>query len=69
MFFADFSQIHRGVQKPLAWRRDGKGSIFKRNDESGVYTATALEICEHFIKERHTSGRLDDLSYSRSTVY
>lgn len=69
MFFADFSQIHRGVQKPLAWRRDGRGSIFKRSDVSGVYTATALEICEHFIKERHTSGRLDDLSYSRSTAY
>jgi len=75
MFFADFSQIYRGVQKPLEWRRDGNsgdggsGAIFKRNDESGVYTATVLEIYEHFIKERHSSGRLDDLSYSRSTVY
>lgn len=69
MFFADFSQIYRGVQKPLAWRRDGRGSIFKRNDEAGVYTATALEIAELFIKERHSSGRLDDLSYTRSTVF
>jgi len=69
MFFGDFGQIYRGVQKPLAWRKDGQASIFKRNDEAGVYTATALEIAEYLIKERHTSGRLDDLSYSRSTVY
>ena len=68
MFFVDFSQIYRAVQKRLGWRREG-GSIFKRSDTAGVWTATALEICELYIKERHTSGRLDDLSETPKTMY
>jgi hypothetical protein len=68
MFFVDFSKIYRAVQKQLGWRRQG-GSIFKRSDVAGVWTATAIEICELFIKERHTSGRLDDLTNDIKTMY
>jgi len=68
MFFCDFSKIYRAVQKQLGWRREG-GSIFKRSDVSGVYTATAIEIAEMYIKERHTSGKIEDLNASMATAY
>ena len=68
MYFCDFDKIYRAVQKKLGWRRQG-GSIFLRSDTAGVWTATALEICEFYIKERHTSGRLDDLNETRSTMF
>jgi hypothetical protein len=68
MFFVDFSKIYRGVQKQLGWRREG-GSIFKRSDAAGIWTATAMEICELYIKERHTSARIDDLTESPQTMY
>ena len=68
MFFCDFSKIYRAVQKQLGWRREG-GSIIKRSDVSGVYTATAIEIAEMYIKERHTSGKIEDLNASMATAY
>ena len=68
MFFADFSKIYRAVQKQLGWRREG-GSIFKRSDVSGVWTATAMEIAELYIKERHTCGKIEDLNETKSTAY
>ena len=68
MFFCDFSKIYRAVQKQLGWRREG-GSIFKRSDVSGVYTATAIEIAELYIKERYTSGKIEDLNESRNIAY
>ena len=68
--FADFSQIHRGVQRPLDWRRDGPGgAIFKRSDVATYYTANVLEVAEYFIKERHTSGRIEDLNYTPVSMY
>jgi hypothetical protein len=68
MFFCDFSKIYRAVQKQLGWRREG-GSIFKRSDVSGVYTATAIEIAEMYIKERHTCGKIEDLNDNKTTAY
>jgi len=68
MFFADFSKIYRAVQKQLGWRREG-GSIFKRSDSSGVWTATAMEIAELYIKERHTCGKIEDLTETKKTAY
>ena len=68
MFFVDFSKIYRAVQKKLGWRREG-GQIFKRSDVSGVWTATAMEIAELYIKERHTCGKIEDLNHTQSTVY
>ena len=68
MFFVDFSKIYRAVQKKLGWRREG-GQIFKRSDTSGVWTATAMEIAELYIKERHTCGKIEDLNHTQSTVY
>jgi hypothetical protein len=69
MFFCDFSQIHRAVQKELDWRRDQGGSILMRSDAAGVRTATAMEISELYIKERGSSARIDDLSVSPVTMY
>jgi len=68
MFFCDFSKIYRAVQKQLGWRREG-GSIFKRSDVSGMYTATAIEIAELYIKERHTCGKIEDLNDNKATAY
>ena len=68
MFFCDFSKIYRAVQKQLGWRREG-GSIFKRSDVSGMYTATAIEIAEMYIKERHTCGKITALNDNRATAY
>ncbi|MAH51551.1 hypothetical protein CMI37_37390 [Candidatus Pacearchaeota archaeon] len=68
MFFADFSKIYRAVQKQLGWRREG-GSIFKRSDVAGVWTATAMEIAELYIKERNTCGKIVDLNETKSTAY
>jgi len=68
MFFCDFSKIYRSVQKKLSWRRQG-GSIFKRSDTAGIWTATAIEIAELYIKERHTSGKIEDLTESKTTPY
>lgn len=68
MFFCDFDQIYRATQRKLGWRRQGN-SIFLRSDDSGVHTATAIEIMDYYIKARHTSGRLDDLAVNQSTMY
>jgi len=68
MFFLDLSKIYRAVQKELAWRRQGDG-IFLRSDNSGVWTATAIEISELFIKERFTSGKIEDLEQDPGTAF
>lgn len=68
MFFVDFDKIYRATQRPLSWRREG-GQIFKRSDSAGVWTATALEIMDYYVKERHTSGKLTDLSQSPVTSF
>ena len=67
MFFVDTSKIHRAVQRPLGWRKQG-GQIFLRSDAALVQTATALEIYDFYIKERHTSGKIEDLSQDPSTA-
>jgi hypothetical protein len=70
LFFVDFSQIYRGTQKKLGWRVEKNGSIFKRSDTAAVHTATALEIAELYIRERITSGKIEDLTESnKATVY
>ena len=69
MFFVDFDQIFRATQKELDWRRDKAGGIFQRSDQSAVWRATAMEICEYFIKQRNRCGRIEDLSETASTAY
>lgn len=69
MFFADTSKIYRAVQKELDWRRNGDGSIFTKSSQNAVWRAEALEICEYFIKERNTSGKIEDLLETISTSY
>lgn len=69
MYFVDFSQIYRAVQKELDWRRDKAGGIFQRSDQSAVWRATALESCEYFIKQRNRCGKIEDLSETSATAY
>lgn len=69
MFFVDFGEVYRAVQKELDWRRDKAGGIFQRSDQSAVWRATALEICEYFIKQRNRCGKIEDLSETVSTAY
>lgn len=68
MFFCDFSQIYRAVQKELDFRRHGQ-SIFRPNGSSYSWVADALEICEYFIKRRNTSGKIEELAESPQTAY
>ena len=68
IFFCDFSQISPSVQRELGWRRQG-GSIFLRNDNSAVWTATALEIAELYVEERHSSGKINDLNEDAATSF
>lgn len=68
MYFIDFNEIYRGVNKKLDWRRDG-GSIFKRSDLSLKYTATAVEICDYYVEKRHVHGKIEDLNETRTTMF
>lgn len=68
MFFVDFGKIYRAVQRPLSWRKQN-GQIFLRSDVSGVWTGTCLEIYDYYIKERHTSCKIEDLSQSPVVAY
>jgi hypothetical protein len=49
------------TQKPLGWRLQG-GQIFLRSDTANVWTATMDEVSELYIKDRHTSGKIEDLT-------
>lgn len=68
IFLTDYSQIYRGVQKKLGWRVQN-GQIFLRSDTSPVWTATALEIAELYIKGRNSSGKIEDLNETVKTAY
>lgn len=68
IFLTDYSQIFRGVQKKLGWRVQN-GQIFLRSDTSPVWTATALEISELYIKGRNSSGKIEDLNETIKTAY
>lgn len=68
IFLVDFSQIFRGVQKKLGWRVQN-GQIFLRSDTAAVWTATAIEICELYIKGRNSSGVIEDLNETKKTAY
>jgi hypothetical protein len=70
MFFIDPTKIYRGVQKELHWRKDGPSSpIFKASHTAGVFTATCEEICDLYITDRHTSGKIENLNESPVTMY
>lgn len=62
LFAADLSEIVYGVQKPLGWRTQ-KGEVLMRSDQAGVWTATLNEIGELYIEKRHTSAKIEDLTY------
>ena len=68
MFFVDFSQIYRALYRKLAWRRQG-GQILLRSDSNATWTGTALEICDLYIRQRHSSGKIEDLEEDPSTMY
>lgn len=66
IFMADKSQLVHAVQRPLSFRKQG-GDIFLRSDEAGYHTATMMCISQMYIKERHTSARINDV-YENATV-
>jgi hypothetical protein len=69
LYFVDFSQIYRGVQKKLHFRTD-TGSPFVTSQTSLVKNASLLEIHEYYIRERTTSGKLTNLTEdNRITMY
>lgn len=68
IFLVDYSQIYRGVQKKLGWRQQA-GQIFLRSDSAPVWTATAIEIAEMYIKGRNSSGKIKDLNENIRTAY
>ena len=68
LFAADRPQIVRATQKPLGWRLQG-GALFLRSDVSNEYTATMDEVCEMFIRERRTSGKITNLSEDANIAY
>lgn len=62
-FFVDPNELLFASQAELDWRRDGPGgAIFKRNDASAVYTATALEACELAILTRNKCGKIEAIT-------
>lgn len=71
MFFMAPQEITYAVQAELDWRRDEPGGpIFKRNDQSAVYTATALEACELVLTgQRNKCGKIEDLAETKTTAY
>lgn len=68
IMLVDYSQIYRGVQKKLGWRLQ-KGEIFIRSDSAPVWTATAIEIAEMYIKGRNSSGKIEDLNETVKSAY
>lgn len=68
IFFVDWSQIHRGVQKKMGWRPGVKG-IFNPSQQMGVWEATGIEIAEMYIKSRITSAKLVDLEETLGTGF
>jgi hypothetical protein len=68
LFAADLSQLVKMTQKPLGWRLQG-GQIFLRSDQSNVWTATMDEVAELYIKERRTSGKIEDLTHDATIAY
>src|SRR5690606_24379799 len=68
--FVDFSQIYRGVQKKLHWRQaPNGGGILRPSDTSAHFVATCIEMCQLYIRERITSGKLKDLNESVVIAY
>lgn len=71
MFFVDPSQLYRWVQQPLGWRPNGLtgGEIWTASQDANFYTATLDEICEFYIRERHTAAKIEDLDVTLTTAY
>jgi len=68
LFAADLTQIYKATQKPLGWRLQG-GQMFLRSDSANVWTATMDEVCQLYIKDRRTSGKLTNLDEQANIAY
>jgi hypothetical protein len=69
MFFIDRKQITRAVQKELDWRKSDGGGILTKSSNSLVYTADCVEICEFFIDDRRSCGKIENLAVTIDTAY
>lgn len=68
LYFVDFSQVYRGVQKKLHWRKSDGGPIWETSQTSFVKRASVLEICELYIRKRVTSGQIQNLTEDNKIV-
>jgi hypothetical protein len=69
MYFIDFTQIRRAEQRKMGWLKGPIEGIFHMSPSSATMYARLLEISELYIKDRRTSGRIEDLTETRKTVY
>ena len=71
IFFVDRKQISRTVQRELDWRPvvNGGGGILGKSHNSLHYTADALEICEYFIEDRRSCGKIENLAQTIDSAY
>jgi hypothetical protein len=72
LYFVDQSAIKRGVQKELHWRTQGgagAGGPLLADTQYATQRAQLIEFCNYYITHRHTSGKITDLSASRSMAW
>lgn len=72
LFFVDRSAIKRGVQKELHWRTaggPGAGGPLLVDTQYATQRAQLIEFCNYYITHRHTSGKITDLSTTRSVAW
>jgi len=69
MFFVDFGEITRAVQKEMDWRKQKGGGIFRPLDNSLNWVANCLEICEFFIERRNRCAKIEDISENKITAF
>lgn len=69
MFFCDFGEISRPVQKELDWRKAKGGGIFRPSDNSLHWVANCLEIMEFGIERRNRCAKITDLRETKATAF
>lgn len=71
VFDADMSQIEYCVQMPLGFVNPvyGSNGMFQSSMTSAVLAGRMIEIAQHRIQERKTSGKITDLTYSNDVNY
>jgi hypothetical protein len=69
LFFTDFGEITRLVQRELSWRQEQGGGIFRPSDNALSWHANCLEICEYGIERRNRCAKIEDLREHKVTAF